>query len=96
MKFCGITPGADSGFEVVWQDGHRVFCRGWADGDYDCMPALFAAEVHATPDDLRRLAHEYGLKDELKDAWAVRPLALVRGAGGQAILILEDPGGEPL
>ncbi|ANB77583.1 histidine kinase [Paraburkholderia phytofirmans OLGA172] len=91
-----MTLGADSGFEVVWQDGHRVFCRGWADGDHDCMPALFAAEVHATPDDLRRLAHEYGLKDELKDAWAVRPLALVRGAGGQAILILEDPGGEPL
>ena len=44
---------------------------------------------------LDRLAHEYGLKDELDEAWAVRPLELVR-EGGRTMLVLEDPGGEPL
>ena len=42
-----------------------------------------------------RLAHEYGLKDELDVAWAVRPLELVRERG-RTILVLEDPGSEPL
>jgi hypothetical protein len=44
---------------------------------------------------LDRLTHEYGFKDELDKAWAARPLELVRG-GDRAMLVLEDPGGEPL
>ena len=44
---------------------------------------------------LDRLAHEYGLKDVLDGAWAARPLALERERGG-SMLLLEDPGGEPL
>ncbi|OWK26516.1 hypothetical protein AJ87_05330 [Rhizobium yanglingense] len=35
------------------------------------------------------------MKDELDSAWAVRPLELVR-EGGRTMLVLEDPGGEPL
>jgi serine/threonine protein kinase len=50
---------------------------------------------HPTPGSLNRLAHEYGLKDDLDGAWAVRPLELVRERG-QTMLVLEDPGGEPL
>ena len=38
---------------------------------------------------------EYELKDELDGAWAVRPLELVRDRG-RTMLVLEDPGGEPL
>jgi serine/threonine protein kinase len=44
---------------------------------------------------LDRLAHEYGLKDGLDGAWAVWPLELVRERG-RTMLVLEDPGGEPL
>src|SRR5215472_14753169 len=44
---------------------------------------------------LDRLAREFELKDELDGAWAVRPLELVR-EGGATLLVLEDPGGEPL
>src|ERR1019366_9141925 len=44
---------------------------------------------------LERLAHEYELKDELDGSWAARPLEL-RREGGQTLLLLEDPGGEPL
>ena len=35
------------------------------------------------------------LKDELDGAWAARPLELIR-EGGRTMLVLEDPGGEPL
>src|SRR4029077_18130212 len=48
-----------------------------------------------TPDNLNRLTHEYGLRDDLDDAWAARPLALVRERG-RTMLLFEDPGGGPL
>src|SRR5262249_45959205 len=35
------------------------------------------------------------LRDQLDGAWAVRPLELVR-EHGRSLLVLEDPGGEPL
>jgi len=44
---------------------------------------------------LRRLEHEYSLAAELDAAWAAQPLALTRHQG-RAVLILKDPGGEPL
>ena len=44
---------------------------------------------------INRLVHEYELKDDLDSAWAARPLGLVRDRG-QTVLLLEDPGGEPL
>ena len=87
--------GADghSRFQVLWQDGDRVFCRR-VDGERDVLAVLLAAE-HPAPAALDRLAHEYSLKDELDGAWAVRPLALEHDRG-RTILVLEDPGGEPL
>ena len=39
--------------------------------------------------------YEYALKDDLDDAWAVRPLELVHERS-QTMLLLRDPGGEPL
>ena len=48
-----------------------------------------------SPQGLRRLEHEYSLAAELDSAWAAKPLALTRYEG-RTILILEDPGGEPL
>ena len=59
------------------------------------MLAVLPAAEHPPPATLDRLAHEYGLKDELDGAWAVRPLELVRERG-RTMLVLEDPGGEPL
>ena len=72
--------GADghSRFQVLWQDGDRVFCRR-VDGERDVLAVLLAAE-HPAPAALDRLAHEYSLKDELDGAWAVRPLELRRSA----------------
>src|SRR6478609_7154793 len=88
----------DSGFQILFEDGERVFCRGWrvgGDGDRSAVLVVLPAAKHPSPSSLDRLTHEYGLKDELDEAWAVRPLELVRD-GGRTMLVLEDPGGEPL
>ena len=83
--------------QVLWEDGERVFCRGEShvNGDRTSVLAVLPAAEHPTPTSLDRLAHEYSLKDELDAAWAVRPLELVRERG-RTMLVLEDPGGEPL
>jgi PAS domain S-box-containing protein len=81
--------------QVLWEDGERVFCRVGSHGNGGGVLAVRPAAGHPSPATLDRLAHEYGLKDELDDAWAARPLQLVR-EGGQTILMLKDPGGEPL
>ena len=89
--------GGDSSLQVLWEDGERVFCRGesHADGHRVAVLAVVPAAEHPTPATLDRLAREYGLKDELDGAWAVRPLELVRERG-RIMLVLEDTGGEPL
>src|ERR1700704_2584992 len=91
------TDGA-GGLALLCEDGERVLCRGWrddGDGDRTAVLAVLSASGHPTPGLADRLAHEYGLKDELDGRSAVRPLALVREQGG-TILIFEDPGGDPL
>ena len=83
---------------MLWKDGDRVFCKRrheGTDGDWRAVLAVVPAAGQATPASLNRLIHEYGLKDELDEARAVRPLALVRELG-QTMLVLNDPGGEPI
>ena len=61
------------------------------------MPLLVVAPAaeQPLPQSLRRLEHEYSLAAELEPAWAAKPLALTRHEG-RTILVLADPGGEPL
>jgi serine/threonine protein kinase len=66
-----------------------------ADGKRGAVLVVLLAAGYPAPASLARLAHEYGLRDELDGAWAVRPLELGREAG-RTMLVLEDPGGEPL
>ncbi len=60
-------------------------------------PVLVLAPAAEQPssESLRRLEHEYSLASELDPAWAAKPLALTRH-DGRTILVLNDPGGEPL
>jgi PAS domain S-box-containing protein len=91
-------PHSERSSQVLWQDDERVFRRGWRlDADGKRCAALFVvpAAEHPSRSSLDHLRHEYELKDELDGAWAVRPLELVREAG-RTLLVLEDPGGEPL
>ena len=79
-------------------DGERVICRGWRDnidGAGSAVLAVLSASEHPTPGFVDRLAHEYGLKDELPGRSVAHPLALVR-QHGRTVLLLADPGGEPL
>ena len=91
--------GQDSGCQVLWEDGERVFRRGWRLGEDDSRsPVLVVLPVaaHPSPLSLDRLTHEHGLKEELDRTWAMRPLEIVRD-GGRTMLVLEDVGGfEPL
>jgi predicted ATPase/signal transduction histidine kinase/CheY-like chemotaxis protein len=74
---------------------YRVRCRSTTDGLV--QPALLVAPLreHTAPRSLRRMEHEYSLRAELDSAWAVVPLGLL-GHQGRPVLVLEDPGGEPL
>src|SRR5262245_50343823 len=94
----GTAVGRHRELQMLWEDGERVFCRGWRlgdDGTRSAVLVILPVAEHASSIGLHRLAHEYALRDVLSDAWALRPLALERD-GGRAMLVLDDPGGEPL
>ena len=89
---------SDGGSQILWEDGERVFSRGWRfydDGKRRAVLLVAPAADHPSRSNLDRLTHEYELKDELDRAWALRPLDLVRDTG-RTVLVLEDEGGEPL
>jgi PAS domain S-box-containing protein len=69
--------------------------RGRQHGNPSRVLAVALAAERPSPQGLRRLEHEYSLAAELDSAWAAKPLALTRHEG-RTILILMDPGGEPL
>src|SRR5262249_39317775 len=85
--------------ETLCGDGEFILHRGQHPSRMDGVPPsiLVVAPVgeHPVPGSLRRLEHEYALRAELDSGWAVRPLALAQHQG-HTMLVLEDPGGEPL
>src|ERR1700730_16294191 len=60
-------------------------------------PLLVIAPIseQPSPASLSQLEHEYSLAADLDPAWAARPLALTRHEA-RTMLVLNDPGGEPL
>ena len=92
-QFAGIIDA-----QVLWAGQERILYRGLRDGGTDrASSVLIAAPAaeHPTPGVLARLAHEYGLAAQLNDEWAARPLRFVHETG-RTMLVLVDPGGEPL
>jgi PAS domain S-box-containing protein len=62
----------------------------------DPSPVLaIALSEQPSPQSIRRLRHEYSFAAELDPAWAAKPLAITRHEG-RTILLLKDPGGQPL
>ncbi|MBR0799980.1 AAA family ATPase [Bradyrhizobium jicamae] len=89
---------SDGSSRVLWEDGERVFSRGWRlddNGNRLAVLLVAAAADHPSRTSLDRLTHEYELKDELHGAWAARPLGLMRDAG-RTVLVLDDLRSEPL
>ena len=85
--------------EPLWQEGACLLYRGQLRrrraGRVSTLLLVALAGDHPAPASLRRLEHEYALRAALDPAWAVRPLALTQHQG-RPVLVLEDPGGEPL
>lgn len=82
--------------KTSWDDGERIFTwkvcpNTGTDGILVARPAV----EQPLPAALARLAHEFGLKDDLDGTWAVQPLELVR-EGRHMQLVLKDLGGTPL
>src|SRR5260221_10238270 len=83
-------------FETLREDEEFVLCRGRRDqGEPATILSIAPVSEHPVPAILERLEHQYALRDELDSDWAARPLTLVRREG-RPLLILQDPGGEPL
>ncbi|HWT39261.1 MAG TPA: AAA family ATPase, partial [Paraburkholderia sp.] len=58
-------------------------------------PVLVAGRANATPAELAALQREYALRDALHEAWCAVPITM-QPHGNGLLLILSDPGGEPL
>src|SRR3954468_2041161 len=83
------------GIEHLREDGDFVLSRNAADDGRSPVQTLTPVVERPARGSLLRLEHEYSLRHELHPAWAARPLALLREQG-RTMLLLEDPGGDPL
>src|SRR6202521_5229439 len=81
--------------ETLREGWEFTLYRGRQHGNPSPVLAVALAAERPSPQSLRRLEHEYSLAAELDPKWATRPLALTRHEG-RMMLVLEDPGGEPL
>ena len=81
--------------ETVRKDDEFVLYRGRTEPELATILVAEPVSEYPTPATIRKLEHEYSLRDELHTDWATRPMALTRHKG-RPRLVLEDPGGEPL
>jgi PAS domain S-box-containing protein len=85
--------------ETLREDGNFILYRGRHRCQTDASPpsilVVTPGSERPTLESLRRMEHEYSFAAELDPSWASRPLALSQH-NGQTVLVLENPGGEPL
>src|SRR5262245_15164809 len=85
--------------EMLYQDGEFILYRGLRQADAETSPpsilALSPIMEHPAPATIKKLEHEFSLKDELNPAWAIRPISLTQQQS-RTMLVFEDPDGEPL
>jgi PAS domain S-box-containing protein len=94
----GMPPGAEpTGYLLVpiRKGADFTLYRGRQHGDPSPVLVLAPTAQYPSPESLRRLAQEHSLASEIDPEWAAKPLALTRHEG-RTILVLQDPGGEPL
>lgn len=86
-----------SASQVLWEDSETVFCRAFREGGSELPSVLVVTSTSEIPAPavLSRLAHYHSLRPILDVSWAAPPVELIR-SGGRTILVLNDPGGEPL
>src|SRR5712664_1179549 len=79
--------------ETLRDSGEFVLSRARQLGNP--VPVLVLVAERPASASLKRLEHEYALAADLDPKWAARPLALARH-NGNAALVLDDSGNEPL
>src|SRR5712691_5362823 len=95
MRMPSMTEPSGYVLEPLRVGGDFILYRGRQPGNRSPLLAVALVAEQPSPKGLRRLEHEYSLASELDPAWAAKPLALTRHKG-RMMLVLEDPGGEPL
>src|SRR5882757_7709691 len=90
-----MTGSSEYVLEPLREGADFTLYRGQQRGNPSPVLVVALAADRPSPQGLRRLEHEYSLAAELDPAWAAIPLALTRHEG-RTILVLKDPGGEPL
>lgn len=90
-----MAEGSEYALEPLREGAEFTLYRGREHRNHVPILAVAVAGEQPSLQSLRRLEHEYSLASELDAAWAARPLAMTRHQG-RMLLILEDPGGEPL
>src|SRR5262245_27681637 len=91
LSDCTLEPLHEDGELILYRPAHAVP----ADGVAPNVLVVGPAGEYVSSATLARLEHEYSLAGELDPRWAVRPVGRDRYQG-RAVLVLEDPGGEPL
>jgi serine/threonine protein kinase len=83
--------------ERLRTDGEFILYRGrrQTDAAPSSVFALTTASERPPLGSLRKMEHEYSLRTDLDSGWAVSPIALVPFKE-RTMLLLTDPGGEPL
>src|SRR5260221_3960070 len=81
--------------ESLRKDAEFVLYRGQREVEPSRILVIAPLSKQPAQGTLKRLEHEYALRVRLDRAWAVLPRALVRD-NWRTVLVLEDPGGEPL
>jgi predicted ATPase/GAF domain-containing protein len=90
-----MTEPSGYALEPLREGADFTLYRGRQHGNPAPVLVVALAADRPSPQGLKRLEHEYSLAAELDPAWAAKPLALTRHEG-RTILVLKDPGGEPL
>ena len=82
--------------EPLRKDEEFILYRGHSK-QAEAPSVLLLATVSLRPalETLKKIEHEYSFRNELDATWAVRPIILSQYKE-QRVLVLEDPGGEPL
>ena len=90
---------SDYTLDALNKDGDFVLCRGRERPGTSAHPpsvlVVMPRSGHPPTESVRMMEHEHSLRAELDAAWAVRPVELTQYEG-RTVLVLEDPGGEPL
>lgn len=84
-------------FEVLSEDGQLLLRRNSRQIRGAARAVLEWVSIADRPTiaSLARLRREYDLRNDLDGSWAARPIELLREPG-RTVLVLDDPGGEPL